>query len=180
MRPSPLSVEAFVWFVLIAGVTVITGLETDWWRKLELSIQEPANESATFSPPTLAVPFEPPAIDRLLETALRPLFVATRRPAPYPLPPQPPKPSMAKGQFLLSGTTIVPEGRFAQLVQKSGNKSISVAEGEMVNGILVKTISPESVVLTQHDDSEVLTLVSPKSSRSLTPRQNATFGASEK
>ena len=65
---------------------------------------------------------------------------------------------MQKGQFILTGTVVVAEGKFAFLIEKAGNKSRVVAEGKQINGIMVKEVTKERVVLTQGDDMEVLDL----------------------
>ena len=52
----------------------------------------------------------------------------------------------------------MPEGRFAFLLEKAGNKSRVIAVGKEINGILVKEIAADRVVLSQDDDTEVLEL----------------------
>lgn len=164
--PGPRGVETAFWLTLCGALTGGIGIETDWGRRLALPPppQTAAADTASgdFTPPTLAAPYRLPAIDTMLETSLRPLFVSTRRPAPPPLPPEPPKPTMNKGQFKLSGVSILPEGKFAFLVDKSGKQTHVVAQGKEINGILVKEVSPDSVVLSQHGDSELLVLQTAK------------------
>lgn len=121
-----------------------------------------ASPTAGFSTGTIrqtlaAPPFTMPSADTFLEVAMRPLFIFTRRPAP-PIPVETTKPSMKKGQFVLTGTTVVAEGKFAHLSEKAGNKSHVVEQGKEINGILVKEIRSDRVVLTQGDETEVIVL----------------------
>jgi hypothetical protein len=155
---TPLRIEAGFWLALCGGLAAGIGVETDWGQRWQWPMAAAALAPPDFAKPALAEPFHLPPPDSFLETTLRPIFVVTRRPAPIPPPPEPPKPSMKKDQFVLTGTTIVPEGKFAFLVEKAGNKVRVVSEGKEVNGILVKEISATRVVLTQHDDEEVLML----------------------
>ena len=69
---------------------------------------------------------------------------------------------MKKDQFILRGTTVVAEGKFAFLLEKAGNRSHVVAEGKEINGIMVKEVTTERVVLGQYDETEVLVLKSIK------------------
>jgi hypothetical protein len=159
---TPLRFEAGVWLVLFSSLIYGIGIETNWGRQWSWPVAAPETVAPDFTTPPLTVPFNAPAPDTLIEIALRPLFIVTRRPAAALPPPEPPKPKMGKGQFFLTGTTIVPEGKFAHLVIIAGNKAVVVAEGKEINGIMVKTISPEKVVLTQFDDSETVVLKSSK------------------
>lgn len=155
---TPFRVEAGFWLLLCGGLTAGIGHETDWGRRWQWPLASSSAAAAEFTKPVLAPPFHLPPADTYLETTLRPIFVVTRRPAPMPPPPEPPKPAMRKDQFVLTGTTIVPEGKFAFLLEKAGNKVRVVSEGKEINGILVKQIDAAHVVLTQHDDEEVLVL----------------------
>lgn len=159
---SPLRVEASLWLLVLGGLAAGIGIETDWGTKLVWPVAAPAVDATPLAKPALAEPFRLPPPDTYLETPMRPIFVVTRRPAPIPPPPEPPKPSMKRGQFQLTGTTILPDGRFAYLLEKAGNKTRVVAQGKEINGITVKEVHADRVVLTQHDDTELLTLVTAK------------------
>lgn len=165
MSPSlltPLRVETSLWIVLLGGLTAGIGIETDWGRQWMWPLAVPPVITPEFTQPAMTEPFRLPPPDTFLETSLRPIFVVTRRPAPIPPPPEPPKPSMKRGQFLLTGTTIVPEGRFAYLLEKAGNKTRVVAQGKIINGITVKEVHPDRVILQQYDDTEMLGLITAK------------------
>jgi hypothetical protein len=159
---TPFRFEAGVWLLLFSSLIYWIGIETNWGQQWSWPTAPAETVASGFTAPPLTVAFTAPAPDALIEIALRPLFIVTRRPASALPPPEPPKPKMNKGQFSLTGTTIVPEGKFAHLVINAGNKAVVVAEGKEINGILVKTISPEKIVLTQFDDSETLVLKSSK------------------
>lgn len=159
---TPLRAEAGAWAILFAGLITGIGVESDWGRQTEWAIALPGIAPAAFVKPALTEPYQLPAPDALLETTLRPLFVANRRPAPIPPPPEPPKPQMRKGQFSLTGTTIVAEGKFAHLLERATNKAIVLAEGKEINGLKVQQVTPDFVILTQFEDSETLVLSTAK------------------
>ena len=155
---SPLRVETGFWLLLCGGLAAGIGYETDWGQRWQWPLAATALAPAEFIKPVLVEPFHLPPPDTFLETTLRPIFVVTRRPAPIPPPPEPPRPSMQKDQFKLTGVTLVPEGKFAYLFDKASNKTRVVGEGKEINGITVKEIRPDRVVLGQYDDTEVLQL----------------------
>lgn len=155
---TPIRVETGFWLILWLGLTAGIGLETDWGRQMTSPVTQIAETPPEFPKPVLAEPFRLPPPDQFLDVTVRPIFVATRRSAPIAPPPEPPKPGMKKDQFILMGTTIVAGGKFAFLLERAGNKSRVVAEGKEINGIIVKEVATERVVLSQYDDTEVLVL----------------------
>lgn len=155
---TPSRVEMGLWLLLCGGLATGIGVETDWGRRLHPPAVKQPEPRTDFVKPLLAEPFHLAPPDTFLETAMRPLFIVSRRPAPPPPPPEPPKPAMQKDQFRLTGITIVPGGNFAFLVEKSGNRNRVVSAGKEINGIMVKEVSANQVVLTQFDDTEILTL----------------------
>ena len=92
------------------------------------------------------------------ETGNRPLFIATRRPAPSAVATAA-VPTMAKGQYMLTGVTIVGPLKIALLREKSSGRVIRVEEGNDVNGIKVAQVDAEQVKLTQGGDQEVVQLL---------------------
>jgi len=92
------------------------------------------------------------------ETGNRPLFISTRRPAPSAVSPATVA-AMAKGQFTLTGVTIVGPLKIALLREKSSGRVIRVEEGNDVNGIKVAQVDAEQVKLTQGGDQEVVQLL---------------------
>lgn len=159
---SPTRAELLLWLAICGGLAIVIGQETDWGTRWQSTIPTHRREPASFSKPTLSEPFKLPPADEYLETSMRPLFVATRRPTPQLPPPEAPKPAMKRDQFSLTGITMLPEGKFAFLIEKTGNKSRVVSEGKEINGILVKEISNDRVVLTQYEETEVLLLKTAK------------------
>jgi hypothetical protein len=89
------------------------------------------------------------------ETAARPLFIPTRRPAP---PAATVQQTMRKGQFALTGVTVSAEASFAFLRELSTGKTKSVRKGAEVNGLRVDTVEPRRVVLRQGEETEDLFL----------------------
>jgi hypothetical protein len=162
MKMTPFRIETAFWLLLSGGLTTGIGMETDWGQRWQREAPEVRLTPAEFSAPVLNEPFRLPPADELLETAMRPVFVVTRRPAPPTPPPEAPKPTMKKDQFTLSGITVVPGGKFAFIIERAGNRSRVVSEGKEINGVVVKEILPDRVVLSQYDDTEVLMLKTAK------------------
>lgn len=90
------------------------------------------------------------------ETAARPLFTPTRRPAPEPV--AAPQSTFQKGQFVLQGVIAVGDNRVAMLREKSTGRIHRVERGREVNGIKVIAIEPEVVTLGQGGEEEKLGL----------------------
>ena len=154
---SPKRVESALWLLAYASLAVAVGVESDWGRTWQWPLPDTSVASQPPAKPDLTEPYKLPPADTFLETAMRPVFVVSRQPPPPP-PAVVPVQLMKKGQFVLTGVTIVPSGKFAFLVEKAGNKNRTVTEGQDINGIKVKEITTETVVLSQYNDSEVLTL----------------------
>jgi hypothetical protein len=155
---TPRQAEIAFWTLLCAGLAGGIGIETDRGRRWEWPQQLTAEAKAAFDPPALTDPYHLPSADQFLETAARPVFVATRRPAPAATAPEAEQPRMKRDQFALSGVTISPEGKFAYLVEKSGNRALVVREGREINGIKVMDISPDRITLSQYGETEVVIL----------------------
>lgn len=155
---TPGRAEAAFWTLLCGGLAAGIGFETEWGQRWQSPLPERSPVESEFRAPSFREPFSLPLPDSFLETTLRPIFVVTRRPAPVPPPPEPPKPAMKKEQFVLTGTTMVPEGRFAFLLEKAANKVHVVTEGKEINGMRVRTVASDRVVLSQFDDEEILIL----------------------
>ncbi|MBK8322166.1 MAG: hypothetical protein IPL06_05385 [Betaproteobacteria bacterium] len=101
-------------------------------------------------------PFTLAAADQFAsETAARPLFTPTRRPAP---PAATVQATMRKGQFVLTGITVSAEASFAFLKEVSSGKTRSVRKGAEVNGLRVDAVEPRRVVLRQGEETEDLML----------------------
>jgi hypothetical protein len=91
------------------------------------------------------------------ETAARPLFTPTRRPAPSD--PSAGKPAFTRGQFVLQGVIVAGDERTALLKEKTSGKIHRVERGKDVNGITVQAIEPTEVTLAMNGEQEKLALV---------------------
>jgi hypothetical protein len=154
---TPSRVEAGFWLAITVGLAAGVGFESEWSLQAQRPVTQIAETPPVFAKPVLAEPFHLADPDQFLDITLRPLFVVTRRPPPV-VQTADSKSSMKKDQFILLGTTIVAEDKFAFLLEKAGNKSRVVAVGKEINGIMVKEVAADRVVLSQYDDTEVLLL----------------------
>ena len=108
---------------------------------------------AKLLPPVAAVAPE----QAYAETATRPLFVPTRRPAPELAVVAPP--AFQRGQFTLQGVIIAGGSRTAMLREKSSGRIHRVEAGREINGVKVVQIDPHVVTLGVGDEREVVPLV---------------------
>ena len=90
------------------------------------------------------------------ETAARPLWIPTRRPAPVQAAAA--QPAFARGQFILQGVTIAGDTRIALLKEKSTGRVHRVERGRDVNGLQVAEVDAEKVTLAQGAEREVVEL----------------------
>jgi len=91
------------------------------------------------------------------ETAGRPLFIPTRRPAPSVEGAG--QQRFQKGQFTLQGVISSGNLRIAMLREKANGHIHRVEQGQDVNGIKVERVEPEIVTLSQGGDREALPLL---------------------
>jgi len=89
------------------------------------------------------------------ETAARPLWVPTRRPAP---PAAVQQASIPRGQYILQGVTIAGGTRIALLREKTSGRIHRVEQGKDVGGMQVAEVEPEKVTLAHGGEREVLEL----------------------
>jgi len=147
-----------VWALPFVGVALLLAWETDWGR--ELKRVPPLESNVVASPVNVALLPEykvDGGVDGNRETVERTLFNPTRRPAP-PAVAVAAKPTMQKGQFVLTGTTVVDQKATAFLREVSGGKSRRVSQGETVNGMIVAEVLPDRVKLKLNDDVEELVM----------------------
>jgi hypothetical protein len=90
------------------------------------------------------------------ETAARPLWIPTRRPAPPVVAAA--QPAFARGQFILQGVTIAGGTRIAMLKEKSTGRVHRVEQGRDLNGLQVVEVEPDKVTLAQGAEREVVEL----------------------
>ena len=158
MNRLALHVRAALWWLLpLAALAAIIGWETDWGRAVSRRPQPPE----PIAPQPAAVALLPEyaiagGTAARTETVERTLFNPTRRPAPAAA--QASATQMKRGQFALTGTTVVEGKSTAFLREVTGNKSRRVRAGETINGMLVAEVKPDRVKLTLGDESEELVL----------------------
>jgi hypothetical protein len=90
------------------------------------------------------------------ETAARPLWIPTRRPAPVVAPTA--QPAFVRGQYILQGVTIAGSTRIALLKEKASGRIHRVELGRELNGLHVAEVEPERVTLSQGAEREVIDL----------------------
>jgi general secretion pathway protein N len=143
--------------VLAAVLVVVIGMELGFGTGLRSALNPSAPKRAAAAEAKLLPPLIATAPEQAYpETATRPLFTPTRRPAPEAI--AAPQSTFKHGQFVLQGVTIVGDNRIALLREKSTGRIHRVERGREVNGIKVAEIQPEAVTLAQGGETEVLTL----------------------
>jgi len=148
-----------IWMVPFAIAIAAIGIETDWGRSLNRSIP-----GSTAAPPQpVAVTLLPEyriagGVELRHETVDRVLFNPTRRPAPPASQTASAASAMKRGQYTLTGTTVVGNVATAFLKEVNGGKSRSVRKGETLNGVLVAEVTADHVRLKQGNDVEDLSL----------------------
>jgi len=142
--------------ILVAVIGVEIGFGTGLHSLPEGAPRRAAPFEAKLLPPIVASAPE----QLYAQTASRPLWAPSRRPAPeVPVAAA----SFVKGQFVLLGVTIVGDQRIALVREKSTGRIHRAEVGRELNGLKVAKIAPESVTLVQGSDQEVLTLQVQKS-----------------
>ena len=148
-----------MWLVPFAVVAAVLGFETDWGRRVD------GAATPTTTPPAqpVSVALLPEyrvdgGLDSRKETVDRVLFNPTRRPAPPATATASAQSTMKRGQYTLTGTTMVGSVATAFLKEVNGGKSRSVRKGDTLDGVLVAEVAPDRVRLKQGDDFEDLPL----------------------
>ena len=96
--------------------------------------------------PKLAVPAVTP-VSAFSETLARPLFHASRKPAPRIDTPAPEAPSVESPNLKLVGVVIVPEGRSALVRLPKSKELVEVLVGERIEGWRLDSIETDRIVL---------------------------------
>ena len=109
------------------------------------------------------------------ETAARPLFTPTRRPAPEAAAQQ--QAAFQPGQFVLLGVIMVGDNRVAMLREKSTGRIHRLSRGGEVNGIKLAAIERDSVTLASGGQQENVPLIVQKGTPAGTPGGPAVPGA---
>ena len=172
---TPEQFEIGLWGLLCLGLGLLIAGQIYFGlaQQGDAATRSPKPLAESVNKPALADPFQMPPIELFAETTLRPLFIVTRRPAPEGMPAEQTTSSMTKDQFILTGVSLSQNGKFAFLKEKAGNKSWVVSEGKDLNGIKVKTITADRVVLQQNNDTETLMLQTSKGQPAAPGQANA-------
>lgn len=135
----------------------VIGFETGWGQAMRPPLPT-ANDVPRPSDMLATLPaFTLPALEGAFkETAERPLFSPTRRPAALNLAAN--VPAMKKGQFKLSGTAVNSDLTIAYLREVTSGKTVRVAKGKEINGMTLATVEVNRVVLKQGEETEELML----------------------
>ncbi|MGI8896597.1 MAG: hypothetical protein ACR2HE_13265 [Casimicrobiaceae bacterium] len=146
------------WLLPLALLTGVIGWETNWGRA---SPRSPIADAAP-TPQPVAVALLPEyvpdsAAGGTREMVSRTLFNPTRRPAPVAVV-ETAKPKMQRGQFALTGTTVVEGKATAFLRETKGGKPRRVVQGETIDGLLVADVKVDRVRLTMGEEAEELLL----------------------
>ena len=149
---------ALWWLLPLAALAIVIGGETDWGRAIDKRPQPAEAGAPTPVVASLLPEFAiPGGLAARTETVQRTLFNPTRRPAPAAAQDNA-NARIQRGQFALTGTTIVDGRSTAFLREVAGNKSRRVHAGETINGMRVAEVKPDRVRFTLGDDSEELVL----------------------
>ena len=141
----------------LVGFLGAIGYETGWGQAVRLPL--PTANDAPRTPDMLATlpGFALPSLESAFkETADRPLFTPTRRPAAVSLAGN--APAMKKGQFKLSGTSVNNDLTVAFLIETATGKTVRVTKGKEINGMTLDTVDANRVVLKQGEETEELAL----------------------
>ena len=156
---SALARGVLIWLVPFAIVAAVLGFETDWGRDVDGA----AAQTASMGVQPVSVALLPEyrvdgGVDARKETVDRVLFNPTRRPAPPATATAAAASAMKRGQYTLTGTTMVGSVATAFLKEVNGGKSRSVRKGETLDGMVVAEVAPDHVRLKQGTEVEDLSL----------------------
>lgn len=117
------------------------------------------------APPRKAAPAEAKLLPQVaatspdsayVETAARPLWIPTRRPAP-PVAVAAAQ-TFTRGQFILQGVTIAGSTRIAMLKEKASGRVHRIELGRELNGLHLAEVEPDRITLVQGAEREVVEL----------------------
>ena len=147
-----------IWALPFVVIGLAIAWETDFGHALK---HRPATDGAITPQPVNIALLPEYAFDGCIEsrreTVERTLFNPTRRPAP-PQQASATQGAFPRGQFVLTGTTVVGNKATALLREVNGGRSRRVQQGETINGATVAEVRADRVKLTLGSDSEELTL----------------------
>lgn len=162
--------------------TIGTGL--GWGNRVNVPLPQPKPQKNRPAVLPLQPEFVLLSLDQSYTAILaRPLFVSTRRPLPpkfvprqrspssastrrlpppsppsLPVPVEPPKPTMRKGQFILDGIIITKDKNIALLREVATRKMVRVELGQEINGMQIEKLDRDKITFKQGDEREELIL----------------------
>jgi general secretion pathway protein N len=169
LRRNPLIAALAVVCLVLASIVAIE-LATIGRGSPAAAPRKVAASEAKLLPPVAAVAPEA----AYPETASRPLWIPTRRPAPPAVVQQA---SFQRGQFTLQGVIVAGGTRIAMLRDKTSGRIHRVEQGREVNGLQVAEVDNDKVVLAAGGDREVVELRVTKGAGAGTPAAAAAPGA---
>jgi len=161
--------------VLAAVLLVAIGLEVGFGTGLQSALSTASPKKAASSEAKLLPPVIATAPEQAYpETAARPLFTPTRRPAPEAASTA--QTAFKRDQFTLQGVIVVGDNRVAMLREKASGRIHRVELGGEVNGVKVVEIQPEVVTLGSGSEREQLSLMVAKQAGAPPATQLGPFG----
>ena len=148
----PYALSALLGAAIVVALLII-GMEIDWGRSVTPAAEMKRMAPATVVDAGLLPPYPLSPIEQgFPESAARPIFFPSRRPAPVS---NSQLSSWVPGQFLLQGTSITKDfGDIAILKEIATNRTFVVRKGEQIKGATVDKVEPHRVVLKQGEESE--------------------------
>ena len=145
------------------ALAVALGIETDWGDALgKLNLQQRGAQSKGDGKgvlPDFKLGSDASAYGQIVE---RPLLNPSRRPAPTQpvaaVAPEPPKPQIRRGLYLLAGISDLGTVKVAQLRELGTARPKSVKVGDTLQEMTVTQIDSDSVTLAFMGETDVLTL----------------------
>ena len=159
---------ALWWLAPLAVLAILVGWEAGWGSGIRK--QPPPETTPAAKPVVMALMPEysiAGGIGAHTETVTRTLFNPTRRQAAVVADAS--KARLQRGQFALTGTTVIDGRSTAFLRETAGGKSRRVQQGEIVNGLTVAEVKPDRVKLALGDETEELVLRVATNPRPTTP-----------
>ena len=138
-----------LWLSLAAAAAAPWALAPSHWSG---SVPEAAPAPASAP---LALPASR-AANSFADLIKRPLFTASRRPAPTLTAPEPG--DLLLGRYRLSGVVVTPTRRIVLLREAVSGKTLSVAQGGRVAGWLLADVTSTRIVLESDNERRVIRL----------------------
>ena len=169
--------------VMILLLIWTIGAELGWGNRVNVPLPQPKPQKIRPAVLPLQPEFALLSLNQSYSEILaRPLFVSTRRPLPpklalhqrsassaatrhlppspppIPVPVEPPKPTMRKGQFILDGIIITKDKNIALLREVTTRKMVRVELGQEINGMQIEKLERDKITFKQGDEREELIL----------------------